>query len=661
MAQDYPDAPVDNPYSNFDSAVNSARSAIRYQRRQAAYAEEQRQREISERQKESAKAAAASMAARNKHFKESAKKGGYDKYVYKDVDGALQSGLNETQRRELEITQRNKEQEEVEKESAKIRARYLSHKKENLKTGILSKYEREKAALSMTELDQQVELNEQMQGEKDYADIKKSLEQQRQITAARLEEDRIAQEKYDEADSEYNTANDFAQGLLPKGITVPNAIPEDPKERVELVNSYNARAVAYEERSKALATARKENLETYSQRELEVVSGYEEWLKGGGTPDQIERAKKARNEALVEAQREHIERAYTNNVEAEQLVDVEYKTLQILKPFIEDVSAAHGDMERDRIKELRSGYSDELRQTGADLGSINKEYGAEMQALADKFSNNEITAEELDKTYKSIFQKVDAGKKRQNDLTLDLSARLHQDGGEGLSDVYANGAAWRDAKLPTKDKDGNWQMPITYKGGGLAVSEEKRKGHGNDFTLQNFLNDVKPLKAVANLVGLGVDAAGKGGAFVARTLDVEGDADILTKFQKDNGLTDEETLKAFKDWQTHYGDWESPNEESHRVTSQGDIIFNPTANLLDKEKLREVIKSSTAPEFIKQRMLQPNAIEAIRDYQFTQKVNDVSMASELSSAPAWNDWDNAQLEKDLEKIRSKRNPRSKQA
>jgi len=87
MAKDYPDAPVDNPYSNFGSAVNSARSAIRYQRRQAEYAEEQRQREINESQQEAAKAAAASMAARNKHFKESAKKGGYDKYIYKDVDG----------------------------------------------------------------------------------------------------------------------------------------------------------------------------------------------------------------------------------------------------------------------------------------------------------------------------------------------------------------------------------------------------------------------------------------------------------------------------------------------------------------------------------------------------------------------------------------------
>ncbi len=218
--------------------------------REAKRAEAARQSEANALKRDSARAAAESMSARNKRFKAAAKEGGYSKYVYTDEEGASRSGLTEEQHADLAQKRSLEASQKAERESASISADYLSEKKQKLKTDLLTKYERERAEKELLSLDQQLAVNEEMSNEDGYAESRDALTKSIEDTRARILTDDDKRAKYDEADKQYNTARSVAKGGIPEGLVIPNAVPEDNEERVKMIQAYNARSRAYEEKTK---------------------------------------------------------------------------------------------------------------------------------------------------------------------------------------------------------------------------------------------------------------------------------------------------------------------------------------------------------------------------------------------------------------------------
>ena len=638
-----PPTPLRDPYDDFSSAVDQYSRSMHLADREAKRAEAARQSEANALKRDSARAAAESMSARNKRFKAAAKEGGYSKYVYTDEEGASRSGLTEEQHADLAQKRSLEASQKAERESASISADYLSEKKQKLKTDLLTKYERERAEKELLSLDQQLAVNEEMSNEDGYAESRDALTKSIEDTRARILTDDDKRAKYDEADKQYNTARSVAKGGIPEGLVIPNAVPEDNEERVKMIQAYNARSRAYEEKNKALTKSRLANSNAYRDEEVRILGAYEEWVKGGGTPEQVEAAKKSRDKAISGAYKTYLERNYTNNADADQLMNVEYKSIQLLKPFIEDVAGAYKE---DRIKEVdaaRKAYRQDLYDNADTFKKTSPETRLKMRQLADDIYNKNITTEEANTTYEKIHQEANA-KSIAHAKTVDaFAAKVNEIGGAAYADVLADTPyiGWRP-ELKVNDK-GGFMTKAFRASGDLVISDKKRKSQGG--IIQGTLNN--PLfggvKAGVNVVGATLSTLRKTGAAVTRAFDNYEDAPWVDDFAKANNLNQEQMLRVYEDYVKSADDWEDASEET-RVLNNGTVLFNPNliAKQLDADEYKRMVKESGTAPYIQQRMMSPSAIEQHRDNTVTQHGAMLERTS-TSAEKSMNEWFNRQI------------------
>ena len=149
MEDPYRDAPVDNPYDSkgglsFGRGVSRHQNVIENTYDEARKRREDEERVLAQQKASSERISKERQADANSAFKEQAKEGGFDDFVYTDEEGTVKSALTPDQEQSLQRERSIKSQEEAEKEAMGFRAKDLDRQISGVKKTILTDSQRGK-------------------------------------------------------------------------------------------------------------------------------------------------------------------------------------------------------------------------------------------------------------------------------------------------------------------------------------------------------------------------------------------------------------------------------------------------------------------------------------------------------------------------------------
>lgn len=335
------DAPTPDPYKGFSEGVDRHRRAIEATRRAAEYDRAARRKVQADQEAEADRIAKQRQTERNAAFQDQAKEEGFDDYTYSDAGGDTQSALTEEQTQAL----RRQNQEDLAREAAKsaasLRKTDLSREHGKVKSGLLSKdkYEKKLAAIEAAKM--QLSFNEEERnnnkiGSGEYQSEFNKWTQELSTLRGEVEADDTARAKAEELQKQIYAQEDIVSG---RPDDLPTAIPDDPQERIDYIDSYNARVKRANAASKNLSINAAEQYEAHTKRVDQLKQSFDEWQSQGVTPEEFNEAQNVLRGEFAKSQAQYLQNRFDYDQGVKRLED-EQEDLEMLRPYVMDVIQA---------------------------------------------------------------------------------------------------------------------------------------------------------------------------------------------------------------------------------------------------------------------------------------------------------------------------------
>ncbi|MDB4792342.1 hypothetical protein OAG69_00240 [bacterium] len=627
------DAPTPDPYKGFSEGVDRHRRAIEATRRAAEYDRAARRKVQADQEAEAERIAKQRQTERNSAFQDQAKEEGFGDYTYSDAGGDTQSALTEEQTQAL----RRENQEEIAREAAKSAAGFrktdLTREHGRVKSGLLTKdkYEKKLGAIEAAEQNLsflESERNNNLISSDEYQVESNRVTQELSTLRGEVEADDTARAKAEELQKQIYAQEDIVSGRP----DLPTAIPDDPQERINYIDAYNARAKRANAASKNLSLNVAEQYEAHTKRVDQLKQSFDEWQSQGVTPEEFNEAQNVLRGEFAKSQAQYLQNRFDYDQSIKKLED-EQEDLEMLRPYVMDVIQAQNAFGIKTAKEAKEKLDRERAEIKKPLEDKAKDYkrfskeAAEQQREVIKLLDlpPAKTKEEQDERLSQIQEASDKAQ-----ATASLALGRLADGRQKIMAALVNDKGSNEIleaiafKGAEKRSDG-WYVPVV----GDGKLTEKFDTTGGAW-YENIGNVA--LGALANtgeFLGQSVYKMQPGTQRVK--------SHVLNNLQEELGFDDSQMWEMMYDIRYENGEWEAG--EKARALSDGKIIFNPSLNILDKETYDDAVKSSGAPSWMVDYMTK----ESIRnDYMSTYASTaqeDMMLASALPGGmPTPSEW-----------------------
>ena len=602
------DAPTPDPYKGFSEGVDRHRRAIEATRREAEYDRAARRKVQEDQKAEADRIAKQRQTERNAAFQDQAKEEGFGDYTYSDAGGDTQSALTEEQTQAL----RRENQEEIAREAAKSAAAFrktdLTREHGRVKSGLLTKDKYEKKLGAIEAAEQKLsfledERNNNLISSDEYQSESNTVTQELSTLRGEVEADDTARAKSEELQKEIYAQEDIVSGRP----DLPTAIPDDPQERIDYIDSYNARLKRANAASKNLSLNAKEQYEAHNKRIDQLKLSFNEWQSQGVTPDEFNKAQKTLRAEFAKSQAQYLQNRFDYDQGIKRLED-DQEDLELLRPYVMDVIQAQkafgikAEKEaKEKLDRERAEIKKPLEDTAKDYERFSKEAAEQQRDVVRLLDLPPAkNKEEADERLSQIKEATDKAQ-----ATASLALGRLADGREKImvslakdkgSNEILEAIAYKGAE---KRSDG-WYVPVV----GDGKLTEKLDTTGGEW--------------YENIGNVGLSTAASAGEWIGKSVykmqpgTQRVKSYVLNNLQEELGFDDSQMWEMMYDIRYEHGEWE--DGEKARALSDGKIIFNPSLNVLNKETYDDAVKSSGAPSWMVDYMTK----ESIRnDYMST--------------------------------------------
>ena len=301
---------------------------------------------------------------------------------------------------------------------------------------------------------------------------------------------------------------------------------------------------------------------------------------------------------LQESDPQHVE-LKKRLIDDDQLAEMEKRKFERQKQLQELGSMGVNGFRQKRLNERMNSTAQQDQQ-------LREQEAAIAAKEATGVTGSELEAHAAQKAQIQEQRKIIEARKQQISGILSDAPQVQQQAAPA-QEIDKETAAWKsmktDERLAKKLQDFKLFSSLTQSIGIASDKSLKRRPDGTWDTpavVKQYDNQVfNALKSGLTAVRAKVGMRGGG-----TTDETQAMNEALYQFQQENNLSDEEVVKAWNDFTARNNEsWQ--DGEKLRVLSDGEIVLNATApEILDRNKLSQVIQSANAPDEQKARALE---------------------------------------------------------